>query len=300
MQINVPTNVAGIRFQNLMMNGAYIHSKTVSDVKKLAQSSSGAVVVGSISAKPRKANPSQGYWSHKERFFSLNSYGLPNGGIAYFKDALPKMVDLTHRAGKPLIANVVGFSNEEFSDLIKLSGKAGVDMVELNFGCPNVWEKGSQKQILSYHPGQVESTLRYIAAQRPQIPLCIKLSPLPPDLLREVAQVISGFEIVRAVTATNSYPNSSITSGAKSGDDSSDILAGLAGRALKPISVGVVKQLRQVLPKDIAIFGCGGISSIRDVQDYIEAGVQAIQIATALCDEGTSVFDKIIFQSSHS
>jgi dihydroorotate dehydrogenase (fumarate) len=298
LSANSAVKIAGIRFSNRLMNGAYIGSKTIEDVEALANSAASAIVVGSISVKPRKQNSGQGYWLHKERFFSLNSYGLPNGGMPYFKTRLPKMVKIAHAHSKPLIANIVGFSNEEFAELVIFAENSGADMVELNFGCPNVWDHGKQKRIISYHPTLVHETLETIKKQKPAIKISVKISPLPPDILREVSQVITDSKIVQSVTATNSYPNAFITKGARGANEPSDVLAGLAGRALKPISVGVVKQLRELLPKRIAIIGVGGISTANDVEDYLMAGANAVQIASALKDDGLSVFEKILFQTS--
>lgn len=275
------------------MNGAFINSKSLEDVKTLAKSRAGAVVVGSISVKPRKPNKGQKYWRHKEKFYSLNSYGLPNGGMPYYKEKLPLMVKLAHDSNKLLIANVVGFSASEFLTLIKLAEDSGADIVELNFSCPNAWtEGGKQKQILSYHPKIVEQTLKYIKEKKPSIPIALKLSPLPPDILADISKVIVKSKIIKIVTATNSYPNAFTSTGTKtSGQDS---LAGLSGRALKPISLGMVSQLRQLLPSSIEIIGCGGISTSNDVSDFLKSGAKAVQIATALVDDGLTVFDKIL------
>jgi dihydroorotate dehydrogenase len=294
--IHAPVHIAGVRFGNALMNGAYIGSKTLEDIERLAGSDAGALVVGSISIKPRKANSGQGYWQHREKFYSLNSFGMPNGGLPYFKKQLPDMVRIAHRHHKPLIANIVGFSKEEFLALIRLAEDAGADMVELNLGCPNVWEGMTQKRIISYHAPLVTEVLTHIAKHEPSIPVCVKISPLPPDTLRAVVKAIAGSEIVRAVTATNSAPNASISTGTRISDE--EALAGLTGRALKPISLGVVKQLRELLPDPIAIIGCGGISSANDVSDYLTAGAQAVQLATALVDDGQSAFSRILFQSA--
>jgi dihydroorotate dehydrogenase (fumarate) len=295
-EINKPVKVAGIQFANALMNAAYIHSKTLQDAEKLAGSASGGILMGSISVKSRTRNPGPGYWLHKERFFSLNSFGLPNGGMPYFKKRLPQMAKLAHNNGKPLIANVVGFAKEDYIQLVPFVQDLGADMAELNFGCPNVWHDGQQERIVSYHASLVRETLEAIATQKPTIKISVKISPLPPDILKEVADVIADSPIVQVVTACNSYPSSAITRGAQWITGPSDILAGLAGRALKPISLGVVKQLRTLLPKRIDIIGVGGIYSANDVQDYLDAGAKAVQIASALTDEGTSVFEKILYQ----
>jgi dihydroorotate dehydrogenase (fumarate) len=288
------SKLAGLRLTNPLINGAYINSKTKEDISVLANSSAGAVVVGSITKVPRKPNSNSGYWRHKERFYSLNSFGMPNGGMTYFKKALPEIVDMVHKKGRALIVNVAGFTQKEFVELALLAQSSGADMVELNLGCPNVWDEGKQKKIISYHPELVKRVLSDLRAENLSIKVCAKISPLPPDILQAMASVIVESGCVQAVTATNSYPNASFTTGT---DKPSDLLTGMTGRALKPISIGVVKQLRKQLPKNIDIIGCGGISSYNDVIDYLEAGASAVQLATALMDEGPSVFDKIMFQS---
>lgn len=300
MDIESPRYIAGILFSNALMNGAYIGSSTMEDVQVLTHSSSGAVIVGSITEKPRTRNAYDHYWRHKERFFSLSSYGMPNGGIPYFQKQLPKMVSLAHRYGKPLITNVAGFSPTEFVHLVGLSEEAGADMVELNLGCPHSWNDTKEERIISYHASLVESVLDAIKRQHPKITICTKLSPLPPDILREVTATIADSGIVKVITATNSYPNASLATGTSTNDTDSDLLAGMSGKSLKPISIGVIRQIRKVLPKRIAIIGCGGIYNAGDVSDYLEAGAQAIQIASSLIDNGPSTFDKIIYQAANT
>lgn len=293
MNIDAPVTIANVTFGNALMNGAYIGSKTLADVKRLAETKSGAIVVGSISVEPRTANPGQGYWRHKEGIYSLNSFGMPNGGLPYFEKHLPAMTKIAHAHNKPLIANVIGFSKEEFASLVSLAQRSGADIVELNFGCPNVWANGKQKQIVSYHAELVQDILRHIGRVS-GIMVCVKISPLPPDTLQEVSRVIADSGNVQIVTATNSSPNASLSTGTRMSASDKNVLAGLTGRALKPTSLGVVRQLRELLPEDIKIIGCGGISSANDVVDYLAAGASAIQIATALVDEGVTAFDKIL------
>lgn len=285
------TTVAGIELQNPLMNAAYIESKTREDINKLINSSCGAVVVGSITVKPREKNPGKGYWRHKDGLYSLNSFGMPNGGIEYFRKELPLIIKSAHCRNKPVIVNVAGFSNQEFLDLINLTKDSGADLVELNLGCPNVWHDGAQKSILSYHPKLVKELLDYIQDDVSGIRIALKISPLPPDTLRDVAKIIVDSGVVDVVVATNSYPNASISSGTRIEDE--DSLAGMTGRALKPISLGVVKQLSDLLPERIDIIGCGGISSVNDVNDYLSAGAKAVQIATALVDYGLETFDRL-------
>ena len=116
---------------------------------------------------------------------------MPNGGIEYYKDALSEIVNITNSRSQPVIVNIADFSNSDFKLLINLAERSGADYVELNLGCPNVWIRDEQKQIISYHPKLIKD------------------------------------------------------------------LASMSGKALKPISLGVVKQLKDILPSNIEIIGCG-------------------------------------------
>lgn len=204
------------------------------------------------------------------------------------------MAELVHDYGKPLIANLVAFTNDDYEPLIALAEEAGVDLIELNLGCPNVWEGGSQKRIVSYHADMAREVLTSVTKCLGKAKIMVKISPLPPDILDEVTKVIIESGIVAAITATNSYPNAYVTKGARGDAEPTDRLVGLSGRALKPISLGVVKQLSQTLPPYIDIIGCGGVSTAGDVEDYLAAGAKAVQVASALKDEGLSVFAKIL------
>src|SRR6266702_4837092 len=298
MNLNSPIYIAGVKFGNKLMNGAYIGSKSENDIATLSNSASGALLVGSISVKPRKSNPDGGYWLHKEKFYALNSFGMPNGGLPYFHAKLPEIVKLAHECSKPLLVNIVGFSSGEFIELINLAQESGADMVELNFSCPNVWEKGQQERIISYHPDMITEILRFISKRGFTIKIGVKISPLPPDILPDCVRAIVDSGVVSFVTATNSYPNAALSSGTKKAGDYKNILSGMTGRALKPISLGVVRQLHELLPKKVDIIGCGGISSANDVADYLLSGAKAVQIVTALMNEGSSIFERILYQSA--
>jgi dihydroorotate dehydrogenase (NAD+) catalytic subunit len=94
----------------------------------------GAVVVKTITKKPRRGNPMPRLCETPSGL--LNSIGLPNKGIdAFIEITLPKL------RGKAacLIVNIAGTCTGEFGELAaRLDGAEGVDALELNISCPNV------------------------------------------------------------------------------------------------------------------------------------------------------------------
>lgn len=64
--------------------------------------------------------------------------------------------------------------------------------------------------------------------------------------------------------------------------------------ALKPTSLGVVKQLRLLLPDSMDVIAYGGVSTAIDVRGYKDAGASAVQMAAAIINSGLYVFENIL------
>ena len=287
-------DLMGLRLEHPLMNAAGT-CKFIEEVSQLSRSATSAIVVGSITLQERAGNSGNVYWAGT--MFSLNSLGLPNPGARYYQQHLPAMVARSHEAGKPLMVSVAGFTPEEYAELAELALDGGADGVELNLGCPNVWQGDQQKRMASFDPSLVAEILRGVEERvGVEARVAVKISPFSdPCGLVEVARVIERHGVAKAVTATNTFPN------AFSYDDSGQPiitpaggLAGFAGPAMKPIGLGQVKQLRNVLPDHIQIIGVGGISRGRDIWESQRAGATAVQIATAYLERYERVFSSFL------
>ena len=292
--MNRSVELAGVRLEHPVMSAAGM-CKHTEDARKLARSASAAVMIGSITVLPREGNSGDVY--RTERGFSLNSLGLPNPGKESYVKELPVMAELARGAGKPLIVSTAGFSPDENGQLTEVAFDNGADIVEVNLGCPNVWQGSEQKRIASFDPQLVAQTLEVVGEYVGlDAPVGVKLSPFSdPFLLTEIAEVLKASPVVKFVTAVNTFPNAfnfngdgrpSITPG--------EGLAGMAGPALKPIGLGQVHQLRKLLPDSIQIIGVGGVTGGQDVIDYLRKGAVAVQVATAYVDRGEQVFSDIL------
>ncbi|MEK7090702.1 MAG: tRNA-dihydrouridine synthase [Patescibacteria group bacterium] len=285
--------IAGITLEHPVMNAAGT-CKLLEDVKELSRSASAAIMVGSITVEPRIGNTGDVYWAGP--MFSFNSLGLPNRGAPYYGEAIPEMVSIAHGKGKPLFVSVAGFSPEEYSDLAGLAFDGGADFVELNLGCPNVWQGSIQKRIACFDPALVAEVLRRVEERvGAETKVSVKISPFSdPFALAEVAQVIGASKLPKAVTAVNTFPNAFSYNGAKPRITPGDGLAGLAGPALKPIGLGQIRQLQRLLPGHIQIIGVGGITHGQDIREYLASGAVATQVATAYLERQEHVFSSLL------
>ena len=292
--------LGGIELEHPVMNAAGT-CKSPDDVRELARSAAAAVVVGSITVAARAGNSGATY--HSGDGFSLNALGLPNRGLAYYAEHLPAMAETAHAASKPLVLSVAGFAVDDYAQAAAAAAPTGVDLLELNLACPNVWDGGSQKRIACFDEGQtaailtaVDDTLR---AAPGSVRYGVKISPFSdPEALAGLAEVLG--KAVAAgrgpsyVCTSNTFPN-----GLAFDDAGRPVigveLAGLAGPALRPIALGQVRQLRRLLPPEVEIVGAGGVTTGRDVADFLRAGAAAVQVATAYWDRDgdPSVFGAI-------
>lgn len=58
------------------------------------------------------------------------------------------------------------------------------------------------------------------------------------------------------------------------------LVGGLSGEALRPLALRCVWELAHDEKLTLPIFGTGGIFTLRDVQDYLRVGAQAVQVAS--------------------
>ncbi len=266
--------------------------KTIKDVEKLLATAISVIEIGTITFEARLGN--EGNVQHDGITYTLNSLGMPNPGIKYYRENLPKMIEMIHEKGKKVIVNIAGFSGNEWIELSRLAVISGADFTLLNYGCPNIWVRGSQKTILSYDYGlkKFDEITRIVIINNQEYAkqgrIGIKLSPIiDPVHMSTVANLINrfstlGYGHIGFVTSQNTVPNcyDEDTTG-KSFVDPAGGLAGMGGNAILPMALGQVRQLRALLKPNIKIIGVGGVDSGEGVIKMLHVGADFVQITSA-------------------
>ncbi len=283
-----------------IMNAAGI-CKSIADVDIFAnQSFTSAIVIGSYTIEPRDGNQEPNYYEHfNEGVFeyTLNTLGLPNFGLPGMSICIPEMRKIAHAANKHLLVSVAGFHPQHYYTLARAALTLGADGIEINVGCPNVWNKNKPEKMISYDPGLLFDVLYAVerALSDSRLPWWVKLSPYTQlDDMRNAASVINSSN-AHGITLTNTLGNCTMIH-PKTGTPVTEPnlgLAGLGGRSIKPISLANVLQFHRLLLPDKFIIGCGGIMNGQDVLDYMRAGASAVQIASARLVYGHKIFYKI-------
>ncbi|HBN85358.1 MAG TPA: dihydroorotate dehydrogenase [Clostridiales bacterium] len=198
----------------------------------------------------------------------LNSVGLQNPGIqAFLQNELPFL----RQFDTVIIANVAGNTVEEYVEMARILNKTDIDVIELNMSCPNVKKGcmafGSTPDGIS----QVVNAVRHTTDK----PVMVKLTPNVTDIAElALAAQKAGAD---ALSLINTLLGMVIDVNTRR-----PVLAnntgGLSGPAIRPVAVRMVYQVAQAV--DIPVIGMGGITSGRDVIEFILAGASSVMVGT--------------------
>jgi len=229
----------------------------------------GAISIKGTTREARFGNPTPRIAECKAGM--LNSVGLQNPGVeAVVGHELPELEKI-HR--KPIIANVCGFSLEEYVEVARRMCEAdNVGWIELNVSCPNVKHGGMSFGTDAGCAAEVTSAVKAVCSK----PVIVKLSPNVTDIVA-IAQACQeagadGLCLINTLLGMRLDLQ-------KRRPILANITGGFSGDAVFPIALRMVYQVAKVC--HIPIVGCGGISTARDVVEMMMAGASAVEVGTA-------------------
>ena len=261
--------LCGIELDNPIIpaSGTFGYGKEFSELYDLD-------VLGSISFKgttlqPREGNPLPRIAEAPSGM--INSVGLQNPGIAaVIREELPQ---LRQRFHKPVMANISGFSVEEYVESCeRLDQIEQIGWLEVNISCPNVHGGGMSFGTDPKQAAAVTSAVRAVTRK----PVIMKLTPNVTDIA-EIARACEGagadgLSLINTVTAMRIDLRTRRPVLA-------NVTGGLSGPAVFPIALRAVWQVYQAV--SLPLIGLGGISSAEDVIEMMLAGATAVEIGAA-------------------
>jgi dihydroorotate dehydrogenase (NAD+) catalytic subunit len=232
-------------------------------------SSIGAVVTKSIAAFEWAGNPAPRV--HPTPMGMINAVGLQGPGVeGWLANQLPALLD----TGATVVCSIWGRSVDEYRQAADLLADAPdqVVAVEVNLSCPNLEGRGS----IFAHDADLSAEV-VAATAGCNRPRWAKLSPNT-DRIIDVAAAVrdAGAEAVTLINTLLGLVFDPDTLRPALGNGG----GGLSGRAIHPVAVRVVNDVRQVLA-DLPIIGVGGVSSGWEAAELMLAGAQAVQVGTA-------------------
>jgi dihydroorotate dehydrogenase (NAD+) catalytic subunit len=198
----------------------------------------------------------------------LNGIGIQNPGIERWVESMrPILAQLE----VPVWGSAVGSSPEDFALVAKGLVTAGIEVVEVNLSCPNL-EDG---RMFALDADRSREVVEAVVASG-DIRVGAKLSPNA-EAIVDVAEacLVGGADFL---TLTNTALGFGIST-----EDRRPLLwggvGGYSGPGLKPLSMRCVHEVATAIP-GAPILGCGGVSTGRDVVEYLLAGASAVGLGT--------------------
>jgi dihydroorotate dehydrogenase (NAD+) catalytic subunit len=201
----------------------------------------------------------------------LNSVGLQNPGIdKVISEELPALAKIYK---KPVIANVCGFSIDEYVEVAqKFDEQKQIGIIELNVSCPNVQHGGMSFGTDAKCAAEVTAAVKKVCKK----PLFVKLSPNVTDIV-SIARACEDAG-ADGLCLINTLLGMRIDLKTRK-PVLANTMGGFSGSAIFPIALRMVYQTAQACK--IPIMGCGGVSSANDVIEMMMAGATAVQIGSA-------------------
>lgn len=227
----------------------------------------GALVIKSVSPKPRAGNPTPRVTETHGGM--MNSIGIPSKGLDHYRrEVLPPYT----RFDTPVVVSISADTVDEFAQAIEVMSLPEVAVIEANISCPNLEADGMAFAMTPETTYKVVSAIR----RRTQHPFWVKLTPNA----SHIAAVAKAAEEAGAdaLVMGNTVLGMSIdvrTRKPKLGN----VMGGLSGPAIKPIALRMVHQCYRSVR--IPVIGCGGISNAEDAVEFMLAGASAVQVGTA-------------------
>lgn len=259
-------DLAGIKLKNpiIMASGTYGYGeefKNFYDPKIL-----GGISSKGITRHPKKGNEGIRIWETPSGI--LNSIGLENPGVEEFvKEKIFSMQEL----GTEIFVNLGGNTIEEYVESTKILNDYEFAAIELNISCPNVKEGGMAFGMDKDSAAKVVREVMKVTNKK----VFVKLSPNAGDIVG-IAKAVEA-EGATGLSLINTILGMAIDLNREE-IVFNNTYAGLSGPAVKPIALRILHQVARAV--DIPIIGMGGITSYKDVLEFLMAGATAVEIGT--------------------
>ncbi len=249
----------------------------------------GFIEIGTLTPKPQDGNPKKRLFRLKEDNAIINRMGFNNGGV---NDAVKRL----KKNKGVLIGGNIGKNkvtpNENAVEDYKICFDALFDYVDyfvVNVSSPNT---PNLRALQDKEPlTELLNTLQNKNNEKPsQKPILLKIAPdLTDEQLIDIIDIVTETKIA-GVIATNTTIS---RQGLKSNDTLKNEKGGLSGKPLTNRSTEVIRFLSDKSNKAFPIIGVGGIHSVEDALEKLDAGASLIQLYTGFIYEGPKLIKDI-------
>lgn len=280
--MNVSVNFCGIDFPNPTVVASGYLGVTGASLANCVSKGAGGVTGKTLFMDERKGHPNPTILTFPGGL--INAVGLCGEGIKNAKHEFDKYRELA--PGNPIIGSVAGKNIDELVEVAQIMDQYPVDMLELNFSCPNVDDEMGRP--IACDPKMTAEATRAVRKVVKK-PISVKLSPNVPNIGLIAKQAEA--EGADAITAVNAMGPGMLIDIHMRRPTLANKVGGVSGQALKPIAIRCVYDIYKAVK--IPIIATGGIIKGEDAIEMLMAGGSLLGIGSAIVAYDLKCFDMI-------
>lgn len=280
--MNLSVNFCGLEFPNPTVVASGYLGVTGASLANCVNHGAGGVTSKTLFLEERKGHPNPTVLTFPGGM--INAVGLSGEGI---KNAQHEFEEYRKKApDNPIIASIGGKNIEELVECAEIMDTYPIDMIELNFSCPNVDDEMGRP--FACDPKMTADGMRAIRKVTKK-PVSVKLSPnvMNIGLIAKHAEA----EGADAITAVNTMGPGMLIDIYMRRPILSNKVGGVGGMAIKPIATRCVYDVYKAVK--IPIIGTGGIISWKDAVEMLMAGASLLGIGSAIAYHDMRAFNMI-------
>jgi len=284
--IRLQRKVFGLTFKNPVGLAAGF-DKDAKLFRELSNFGFGFIEIGTLTPKGQKGNPKKRLFRLKSDHAIINRMGFNNIGVenAVKRLKFNKGVLIGGNIGKNKLT-----ANEDALEDYNICFDAlfpFVDYFVVNVSSPNT---PNLRALQDREP--LTALLSALKASNSMKstpkPILLKIAPdLTNEQLDDIVQIIDDTQIDGVIATNTTIYRDGLTSKNK------DEIGGLSGKPLSQRSTEVIRYLSAKSKNSFPIIGVGGIHSVQDALEKLDAGASLLQIYTGFIYEGPSLIKAI-------
>ena len=245
------------------------------------------IEVGTITPEPQNGNSRPRLFRNKQDKSLLNRLGFNNKGVDYL------VKRLKNRKSEIIVGTSIGKNfytpNEKaFEDYLLCLEKvyAHTDYVAVNISSPNTenLRELSDKEYLGILLSKIKSKQEDLSSLHGYKPVFIKISPDEQlENLREICNSVLIYKLDGIICSNTTAEH-----------DDKNGKGGISGKPLKNKATVRLKFVKSIIKDELPIMASGGVMSVSDYKEKIDAGADLVQIYTGFIFEGPELVRELV------
>jgi len=288
--------VFGLRFKNPVGLAAGL-DKNAACIDAFSAVGFGFIEIGTVTPLPQPGNDQPRLFRLIRDEAIINRMGFNNEGMEAVKENLLRS-EIIHQSAEIIIGGNIGKNkvtpNEQATDdYIKCFNTLYdvVDYFVVNVSSPNtpnlraLQEKEPLKELLF----TLQNQNKYKPKQKP---ILLKIAPdLTNEQLDDIIEIVQETELAGIVATNTTVSRAGLSTDSKY--VASIGAGGLSGKPLTQRSTEVIRYIHQKSGGNIQMIAGGGIMTVEDAVEKLEAGASLVQLYTGFIYEGPALIHQI-------